>query len=312
MQGHTHVTGNKKALLIGINYIGTSSALAGCINDVHALRSFISVNYNFPTDANHMVVLTDDQRDPKFQPTRANITAGIDWLVRGAQPGDSLFISFSGHGGTQKDTDGDESDGSDETILPIDFKRAGVIVDDELNARLVRPLPAGCRLFAVFDSCHSGSVLDLPFTYLPDGSIKRHTIASKLGKSLLDGGKAFALSGGSALTGALSLVKSISSKNLLGGGGLSDEDRVRLKGSMADVVCFSGCKDAQTSADSKTPHGMASGAMSYSLITALASNRNQNWSELLANMRNILKGKYTQVPQLSAGRLIDTKARVLL
>lgn len=29
---------------------------------------------------------------------------------------------------------------------------------------LVKPLPAGCRLTAIFDSCHSGTVMDLPYT----------------------------------------------------------------------------------------------------------------------------------------------------
>lgn len=37
-----------------------------------------------------------------------------------------------------------------------------MIVDDELNTFLVNPLPQGCRLHAIVDACHSGSVLDLP------------------------------------------------------------------------------------------------------------------------------------------------------
>ena len=38
-----------------------------------------------------------------------------------------------------------------------------MIVDDELNAVLVNPLPEGAVLTAVVDACHSGSVLDLEF-----------------------------------------------------------------------------------------------------------------------------------------------------
>jgi hypothetical protein len=52
------------------------------------------------------------------------------WLVQGAQPNDSLFFHFSGHGGQTEDLDGDEDDGLDETIYPVDFKQAGMIVDD--------------------------------------------------------------------------------------------------------------------------------------------------------------------------------------
>lgn len=45
-----------------------------------------------------------------------------------------FFFHFSGHGGRVKDTDGDEDDGYDETIYPVDHDRyqgdSGQIVDD--------------------------------------------------------------------------------------------------------------------------------------------------------------------------------------
>jgi hypothetical protein len=37
----------------------------------------------------------------------------------------------SGHGGQTKDLDGDEDDGNDEVVYPVDFKQNGHIVDDE-------------------------------------------------------------------------------------------------------------------------------------------------------------------------------------
>jgi hypothetical protein len=77
-----------------------------------------------------MVILTDDQMDPKCLPIRVNIIRAMRWLVAGAQPNDSLFLHFSGHGGQTDDLDGDEDDGLDETIYPLDFKQAGMIVDD--------------------------------------------------------------------------------------------------------------------------------------------------------------------------------------
>lgn len=45
--------------------------------------------------AEDMVVLTDDQRDPRSIPTRQNMTAAMHWLVSGAQPGDALFFHVS-------------------------------------------------------------------------------------------------------------------------------------------------------------------------------------------------------------------------
>ena len=54
-----------------------------------------------------------------------------------------------------KDGEGDEVDGYDETICPVDYASSGQIVDDEMNALLVQRLPPGVRLTAIFDSCHS-------------------------------------------------------------------------------------------------------------------------------------------------------------
>ena len=97
------------------------------------------------------------------------------------------------------DLTGHEEDGYNEAICPVDFREAGLVIDDdsgfadtrtargllmaddsvrlesfkeargkksEADARfntMVRPLPAGCRLTMIFDSCHSGTVGDLPY-----------------------------------------------------------------------------------------------------------------------------------------------------
>lgn len=83
--------------------------------------------------------------------------------MHGCQAGDSLVFHYSGHGGQKKDENGDEVDGFDETILPLDYEQEGIILDDEINETIVRPLPCGAKLHAIIDACHSGTVLDLPF-----------------------------------------------------------------------------------------------------------------------------------------------------
>lgn len=85
------------------------------------------------------------------------------WLAQGCQPGDSLVFHYSGHGSQQRNYSGDEADGYDETLCPLDFETQGMIVDDEINAALVRLIPHGAKLHALIDACHSGTVLDLPF-----------------------------------------------------------------------------------------------------------------------------------------------------
>eukprot|EP01101_Sappina_pedata_P009866 TRINITY_DN597_c0_g1_i2.p1 TRINITY_DN597_c0_g1~~TRINITY_DN597_c0_g1_i2.p1 ORF type:complete len:368 (+),score=57.83 TRINITY_DN597_c0_g1_i2:23-1105(+) len=117
----------KKALLIGINYFQTKYELKGCINDVKTIKQYIK-QHGYIESPESMCVLTDDNRNA--QPLRKNIIEACKWLVHDARPGDKLFFHYSGHGGTEEDKNGDEEDGYDETIMPLDFKKAGQIIDD--------------------------------------------------------------------------------------------------------------------------------------------------------------------------------------
>lgn len=146
---YSQCTGNKKALFIGINYFGQEGELHGCINDVHNIRKFVTEKFGYQME--NVVSLTDDVEDPNLHPTRDNIIQAMYWLVSDAQPNDSLFFHYSGHGGQEVDEDGEEQDEFDETICPEDYQTAGMIIDDELHDILVKPLPAGCRLTAIFD-----------------------------------------------------------------------------------------------------------------------------------------------------------------
>lgn len=93
--------GRRKALLIGINYTGSSHALAGCVNDAWNMRRYLVDDRGFSENEGDMVMLTDipEHRGRPYEPTGANIMAAINWLVTGNPPGSSLFISYSGHGG---------------------------------------------------------------------------------------------------------------------------------------------------------------------------------------------------------------------
>ncbi|KAK0431431.1 caspase domain-containing protein [Armillaria borealis] len=160
---YSKCTGRKKALCIGINYRGQRHELRGCINDAKHIRNFLIRFWGYKEE--DIVMLTDDSTNPRQQPTRRNMIDAMLWLVKDAQPNDSLFFHYSGHGGQTRDKDGDEVDGYDEVIFPIDFKQNGHIVDDEMHLIMVKSLPTGCRLTALFDCCHSGTALDLPYYY---------------------------------------------------------------------------------------------------------------------------------------------------
>ena len=152
-----------KALLIGINYVGTQYELYGCINDVQnierQLRTF------FPgssSSSSEYRILTDATA---IKPSKANIMASIEWLVSGLKPGENVMFHYSGHGGRVRDTNGDEVTGLDSCIYPCRDGRIETITDDELRTALAARLPAGCKCFAVLDACHSGTGVDLRYKW---------------------------------------------------------------------------------------------------------------------------------------------------
>ncbi|KAI1495687.1 caspase domain-containing protein [Biscogniauxia marginata] len=295
---YSNCTGKRKALLIGINYFGQQGELKGCINDTKNLSAFLIERYNYRRE--DMIILTDDQRDPIMQPTKANIIRAMGWLVNGARPNDALFLHYSGHGGQTEDTDGDEEDGSDEVIYPVDYKQAGHIVDDELHHVVVKPLQAGVRLTAIFDSCHSGSVLDLPYIYSTKGVLKEPNLAAEAGQGLLSAVSAYA-SGDTA--GVAKAIFGFAKTAYRGDDGY--KKTMETKTSPADVIMWSGSKDSQTSADA-TIASQATGAMSWAFITALKQDPKQSYVELLNSIRDVLQTKYTQKPQLSCSHPLDT------
>ena len=58
----------------------------------------------------------------------------------------------------------------DETLIPVDYQKAGQIRDDELFEKFIVPMQAGVTVTCLMDCCHSGTVLDLPYMFVADGS----------------------------------------------------------------------------------------------------------------------------------------------
>jgi hypothetical protein len=108
------------------------------------------------------------------QTTRAHLEELITrWLPSVTEPGDTVFIYFSGHAGTSPNRDGSEPDGLDEMIGPYDLEagtagmtreqraarfRDSSIVDDVL-ARWIEEL-SGRHVVLILDTCHSGGVVE--------------------------------------------------------------------------------------------------------------------------------------------------------
>ncbi|KAK9415919.1 putative Caspase domain-containing protein [Seiridium unicorne] len=288
---YSNCTGRRKALLVGINYFGQRGQLRGCINDVRNMSSYLVQHFGYKRE--DMVILTDDQHNPMSQPTKQNILRAMHWLVKDARSNDSLFFHYSGHGGQTKDLDGDEADGYDEVIYPVDFRAVGHITDDEMHRIMVRPLPGGVRLTAIFDSCHSGTALDLPYIYSTQGMLKEPNLAKEAGQGLL--GVISSYSQGD-IAGVAKNVMGFFKKATNGEN--AHNRAMATKTSAADVIMLSGSRDDQTSADANIA-SQATGAMSWAFITALKKRPQQSYVQLLNSIRDELATRYTQKPQLS-------------
>jgi len=161
----------KRALLIGINYIGSSCELNGCVNDVMNIKKLLIESFKYKEEN---IIMLDDAGQNPLKPTKANILKYIDVVVSKTNVGDTLFLHYSGHGSQVDDLNGDEKSnieapGQDDVLCPCDYANfpgtEGFILDDYLKTNIVNKLPKGAKLRAIFDCCYSGTMLDLPFIY---------------------------------------------------------------------------------------------------------------------------------------------------
>jgi hypothetical protein len=157
----------KKALLIGINYNNTQYQLNGCINDAANIKTYI-LQKGF--NESNITTLSDDTQE---KPNRDTILTKFQQLLSSSNPGDIVLFTYSGHGSYIKDINNDEKDNNDETIVPIDFN---LISDDTLKSIIDANLKEGVTLIAFFDSCHSGTMLDLPYQYFDSENNNNNTI----------------------------------------------------------------------------------------------------------------------------------------
>ncbi|KAL0085008.1 caspase domain-containing protein [Phycomyces blakesleeanus] len=294
--------GKRRALIIGINYINGGGQLSGCINDAINIKKFLVNFYGYRES--DIILMTDDTTDPYLMPTNHNIRKAMAEMCRDSQLNDCFFFHYSGHGGHVDDTNGDEVDGKDETICPSDYQIEGQIIDDDMYDLLVRPLCVGSRLTAVFDSCHSGTALDLPYIYSPEGHIKTKSLIRQAGEGLL--GISTSHKGG-----AMNLISSFMElgQEMIKTRQIEAHHR-ELNTSLADVIMFSGCDDHEYSCDAVVSNE-ATGAMSYALIRTLSENPDQTYQELLKNVRKMTVLKYDQTPQLSSSHPIDLSKKFI-
>jgi metacaspase-1 len=132
----------KKAVVVGNNAFATPNTLHGCINDAN------DVDTTFQSKGFFVNKL--------FNSPKAGTINALNQMVDACQLGnqDKIAFYYSSHGSQVRDTNGDESDGWDEVLCPIDWPK--YISDDDLRAIFNR-IPADTTLDVFLDCCHSGT-----------------------------------------------------------------------------------------------------------------------------------------------------------
>ena len=152
----------KRAFLVGISHYDT------------ALTSYQWNNINGVEDVNLLSPILKKQGFALTtlldeQATYQNITTQLSSFTSKTRKGDIVYLHFSTHGQPVEDLNGDEDDGWDEAIIPIDahkLYRKGVyegkkhLLDDQLNqyVKKIREKigPTGF-LYVIIDACHAGT-----------------------------------------------------------------------------------------------------------------------------------------------------------
>jgi len=260
---------NKRALLVGINYRGTSGELHGCINDINNVKEMLMKNgYK---DEN-IRMMSDDHKE---LPTKHKIAMGLIWLMENKKNKSmELFFHYSGHGSWVYDKNSDETDGRDECLVPIDYKRNGMLYDDDIKTLVEDNLTSNSKLFSLIDACHSSTMFDL----------KYNLMCEKIHKD----------------EGRVETEFRMESHKYNG----------EIKG---ELVVFSGCEDSQTSADAWIER-KSQGAMTYALTETMRKhNFDLTYEDLIKGIYEIVKGgNYTQSPTMSSNKTIILENKVQL
>lgn len=152
----------KRAFLVGISHYDT--ALTGYQwNNINGVEDVNLLSPPLKKQGFVLTTLLDEQA------TFDNITRQLSLFVDKTKKGDIVYLHFSTHGQPVEDLNGDEEDGWDEAIVPIDaykMYRKGTyegkkhLIDDQLNqyvTKLREKIGNTGFLYVVIDACHAGT-----------------------------------------------------------------------------------------------------------------------------------------------------------
>ena len=152
----------KRAFMIGISHYDT--ALTGYPwNNINGVADINLLNPILKKQGFSITTLLDEQA------TFDKIISQITLFANNTKKGDIVYLHFSTHGQPVEDLNGDEDDGWDESIVPIDaykIYKKGIyegnkhLTDDLLNKyvkKLREKIGKTGILYVVIDACHAGT-----------------------------------------------------------------------------------------------------------------------------------------------------------
>ena len=134
------------AMLIGVDEYAYVHQLKYCVADQEALAKQLIAS-GFPAD--QVFVLDDHSKEERFHPFKSNIDAQLELVLGMVHKGDTLVVSFSGHGILAKD--------GKSYLLPIDARLtdpAGTMISVDKVYDQLSACPAGLKLMMV-DACRN-------------------------------------------------------------------------------------------------------------------------------------------------------------
>lgn len=152
----------KRAFMVGVSHYDT--ALTGYQwNNINGVEDIKLLSPVLKKQGFYLTTLLDGQA------TYQDITTQLTTFTNKTKKGDIVYLHFSTHGQPVEDIDGDEDDGWDEAIVPIDayklYKKGEYegkkhLLDDQLNTYIEKLRskigPTGF-LYVVIDACHAGT-----------------------------------------------------------------------------------------------------------------------------------------------------------
>lgn len=269
--------GRKRALLFGLDYVGSPYELRGSQEDVRNLGEVLRAS-GFDIE-----VCTEETA---AHPTRNVIQAKLAGFLLDLAPGDMAVVWYSGHGILL-------GDGSNAWV-PVDFQRSGFIDESWVRSHLAA-VPEGVRILIGSDACHSGTTFDLKYDIEPKhvqavstaykkviatkGTVQRNTQTFR--EIAVDTNRAY------------EVLDAWTNRNEM----------------MATIVVVSGCDDNEVSLEG-FENGEMQGVMTWAFLESFKSAGGTLSLGALQDMMRaqLAEHSYAQVPQLSFSRLFSPKS----